>query len=66
VRLVFRHPAGARIFSHRSGEKAPYQPHNNHPKDVCYQKFVSAIVKRVIESFSTDRKGLNFGCGKDS
>lgn len=51
------------FFLDEREEKARYETHNNDPKDVRYQKFVSPVVNSVVESFPPDRKGLDFGCG---
>ncbi len=44
-------------------EKARYDTHNNDVEDPGYQKFVSPIVEAVVNSFSTDSVGLDFGAG---
>lgn len=44
-------------------EKARYQNHNNDINDVGYQKFTSPITNYVLENFTKNNKGLDFGSG---
>lgn len=45
-------------------EKERYESHNNDVEDPRYQKFVSPVVKSVIENFNpNDHVGLDFGAG---
>ncbi len=44
-------------------EKATYQTHNNDINDIRYQNFVSPVTNYVINNFSEDSIGLDFGCG---
>lgn len=50
-------------FPDEKTEKARYETHNNDVSDVRYQKFVSPIVNEIVNSFSVNHKGLDFGCG---
>lgn len=49
------------IKSH--AEKARYLTHNNDVKDPRYQKFVLPITSRILQDFSAENKGLDYGCG---
>lgn len=44
-------------------EKERYLSHNNDIEDPRYQNFVSPITFRILEDFSTEKKGLDYGCG---
>lgn len=44
-------------------EKAHYELHNNDVNDVRYQNFVSPIVNAVLQDFTLNNKGLDFGSG---
>lgn len=44
-------------------EKAIYERHNNDVNDPRYQKFTSSITDYVLEHFTENHKGLDFGCG---
>ena len=44
-------------------EKAHYEKHNNDVFDERYQAFVSPIVNAVLQDFSPEAKGLDFGSG---
>ncbi len=44
-------------------EKAHYEKHNNDVFDERYQTFVSPIVNAILQDFSTEAKGLDFGSG---
>ncbi|MDN6279539.1 MAG: class I SAM-dependent methyltransferase [Psychroflexus sp.] len=44
-------------------EQMRYETHNNDIHDKRYQKFVSPITKTVEKNFSTQAKGIDFGCG---
>lgn len=52
-------------FTHLNSiaEKAHYEKHNNDVNDIGYQNFVFPVVKVVLEHFSIDDKGLDFGSG---
>lgn len=47
----------------REEEKKRYEEHNNDVDDTRYQKFVSPIVNSIMELFTTDHIGLDFGAG---
>jgi SAM-dependent methyltransferase len=51
------------FFLDRRDEKARYETHNNDLRDKGYQKFVALVVEKIVKSFSTADKGLDFGCG---
>lgn len=44
-------------------EKLRYETHNNDVFDERYQKFVSPITKAILDNFSKDHLGLDFGAG---
>ena len=44
-------------------EKAIYETHNNDINDIRYQNFTMPITNYVIEKFSPEHKGLDFGSG---
>lgn len=44
-------------------EKLRYETHNNDVFDERYQNFVSPITKAILENFSEDHSGLDFGAG---
>lgn len=44
-------------------EKAHYEQHNNDVDDLGYQNFVYPVVKVVLDNFSAEEKGLDFGSG---
>lgn len=46
-----------------SEEKARYETHNNDVNDARYQKFTSPITNFVLENYSKEHKGLDFGSG---
>jgi Methyltransferase domain/Transcription factor zinc-finger len=46
-----------------STEKQRYEEHNNDIKDVRYQQFVAPITTAIMESFTPDDRGLDFGAG---
>jgi SAM-dependent methyltransferase len=50
-------------FLDASEEKSRYETHNNDVTDLRYQKFVTPMVDEIVNSFSTNHKGLDFGCG---
>ncbi len=47
----------------QEGERARYEAHNNDVNDAGYQAFVSPIVDEIKSSFTTGKKGLDFGSG---
>lgn len=47
-------------------EKSRYEEHNNDEDDLSYQKFVSPITDKILQKFSKDNLGLDFGSGKSS
>lgn len=57
------------IFVHRNflpsydNELLRYKKHNNDVNDLKYQAFVYPIVKSVLNEFSENNKGLDFGAG---
>jgi len=44
-------------------EKLRYETHNNDVFDIRYQNFVSPITKEILDNFSEDHSGLDFGAG---
>jgi len=44
-------------------EKARYETHNNDVNDSRYQNFTSPITNYVLDRFSPEHKGLDFGSG---
>ena len=47
-------------------EKNIYDKHVNISTDIRYQNFLSPITNSVLNDFSSNTKGLDFGSGKDS
>jgi len=47
----------------QEGERARYESHTNGEDDASYQAFVAPIVDEIRGSFTTGKKGLDFGCG---
>lgn len=47
-------------------EKNIYDKHLNISTDIRYQNFLSPITNSVLKDFTSESKGLDFGCGKDS
>lgn len=50
-------------FFDASTEKNHYEQHNNDVNDVGYQNFVAPIIHAVLNDFSSNDKGLDFGSG---
>ncbi|MFA8435344.1 MAG: class I SAM-dependent methyltransferase [Marinifilaceae bacterium] len=46
-----------------SEEKKHYSQHNNDVEDKGYQKFVSPITSAILQDFTTNDTGLDFGAG---
>ncbi|MFO8067277.1 MAG: class I SAM-dependent methyltransferase [Bacteroidales bacterium] len=44
-------------------EKARYETHNNDVDDIKYQNFTSPITNYVLEHFSHEQRGLDYGSG---
>lgn len=44
-------------------EKLRYETHNNDVNDAGYQNFVSPITMAILENFTQDDSGLDFGAG---
>jgi len=44
-------------------EKSRYEEHHNDVENAGYQKFVSPITKNILQDFTTQSKGLDFGAG---
>ena len=44
-------------------EKKEYDLHTNDPADPAYCRFLSRLSTPLIERFSSNQKGLDFGCG---
>lgn len=54
------------IDEHRLDEKAErerYERHNNDVDDPGYQRFVKPVVDAILEQYTPDNRGLDFGCG---
>ena len=47
-------------------EKQRYESHTNDADDLGYQNFVSPITNSVLNEFSKEDLGLDFGCGRNS
>jgi SAM-dependent methyltransferase len=60
---VFTHP---KDYLSPEAEQAHYLCHNNDPKDVRYQNFVSPVTNAILADFKPDHKGLDFGSGTGS
>lgn len=46
-----------------SAEKERYQEHNNDVQDVFYQQFTSPITHFILDNYSQNHLGLDYGCG---
>lgn len=57
---VFRDQA---FYPSLETEKSRYEEHNNDVNDSGYQQFVSPIIERVAQDFSSSHSGLDFGSG---
>ncbi|WP_291725393.1 class I SAM-dependent methyltransferase [Bernardetia sp.] len=44
-------------------EKSMYENHNNDVNDLGYQKFTSPITKTILQHFTPNDLGLDYGCG---
>lgn len=44
-------------------EKERYQEHNNDVNDLAYQKFTAPITNAILEEYSPQHLGLDYGCG---
>ncbi len=44
-------------------EKSRYEEHNNDVNDVHYQNFTSPVTNIILEHFTPEHKGLDYGCG---
>ncbi|WP_297333265.1 class I SAM-dependent methyltransferase [Flavobacterium sp.] len=60
---VLLHP---QFYLSAKDEAAHYRQHNNNPSDTNYQKFISPVTKRVLDDFTVDNTGLDFGSGTGS
>ncbi|MXN92237.1 methyltransferase domain-containing protein [Flavobacterium sp. Sd200] len=60
---VFTHP---KDYLSAEAEKAHYLCHNNDPKDERYQNFVSPVTNAILNDFSPQHNGLDFGSGTGS
>lgn len=47
----------------RVTEKARYETHNNDVNDENYQRFVSPITSAILNAYTANDKGLDFGAG---
>jgi len=54
---------GKQFLPNVDEEKNRYQEHNNDVEDTGYQKFVSPIVHAVLNDYTENHKGLDFGAG---
>ena len=52
-----------KCYLSKKKEKERYEEHHNDVEDKGYQAFVSPIVTRVLEHYTKDHKGLDFGAG---
>jgi hypothetical protein len=57
---IFMDPA---CYVSKEDEKKRYEKHNNNVDDPGYQKFVEPIVLKVIERFTQEHSGLDYGAG---
>ncbi len=69
IRSYWRCTSCASVFLNPSQRLSPreerdrYELHNNDVNDPRYQKFVSPLVQFVMQGFSTEHRGLDFGAG---
>ena len=59
--IILLHP---KFYLNKNEEKGRYDLHSDDILAPGYQKFVSPLVQGVIENFTPNHKGLDFGCGK--
>lgn len=62
-KAIITHPDN---FLNPEDEKARYELHENDPYNEGYQKFVSPITAGILNDFSANHKGLDFGSGTGS
>lgn len=60
---IFLHPG---FYISAAEEKAHYEKHDNNPFDIRYQNFVSPIVNSILNDFTAEDNGLDFGSGTGS
>lgn len=51
------------LYVSSAEEETRYKQHNNDVEDVHYQKFVSPITTAVLNDFTVNERGLDFGAG---
>ncbi len=59
-RAIVKDPA---LMPPETEEKARYETHNNDVYDSRYQKFTMPVTRFVLDHFTPDHKGLDFGSG---
>lgn len=58
--VIFR---DQKTFLGATAEKSRYDKHKNDVTDIGFQKSVQPLVDSVIQYFSNEAKGLDYGCG---
>ncbi len=51
------------LYPDNQKEKLRYLTHNNDVNDIRYQEFTSPITNYILEHYSINDEGLDFGCG---
>ncbi|WP_445749796.1 class I SAM-dependent methyltransferase [Polaribacter sp.] len=54
----------SKFYINYQQEKKRYEAHNNDVNDAGYQKFTSPITNFILQNYSPNHLGLDFGCGK--
>ena len=53
----------SQFYINSQQEKTRYEAHHNDVNDAGYQKFTSPITNYILEKYSPNQLGLDFGCG---
>ncbi len=51
------------LYIDAAKEKAVYEKHHNDVNDIRYQKFTAPITDLLLENFTPEHLGLDYGCG---
>ncbi|WP_375561978.1 class I SAM-dependent methyltransferase [Bernardetia sp. OM2101] len=52
-----------KFYLNNLDEKDVYEQHNNDVNDIGYQNFTSPITNNILENFTQNHLGLDYGCG---
>ncbi len=53
-----------KFYLNEAQERARYEEHNNDVHDSGYQQFTSPITQYILEKYTHQHVGLDYGCGK--